>query len=98
MTTRVDRRLAGAFPDAILARRFAMLWGLFHATSYSSSCFVLDRRRIRRERFIVCLQAIMRERTLNSSTTAKRSPPEAVRLWRMLDFKVLSRSAPPSKQ
>ena len=33
----------------------------------------------------------MRESTLNSRTTAKRSPPEAV--LRILDFKFLSRSA-----
>jgi hypothetical protein len=53
----------------------------------------------------------MREGNLNSRTTPQGSPPEAARhspscstgvlsdaLWRILDFKFPSRSAPPSKQ
>jgi hypothetical protein len=43
-----------------------------------------------RQVVIDCMVAIMREKNLNSRTTAKRSPPEAVRLRRILDFKFLS--------
>jgi hypothetical protein len=70
-----------------------------------------DRRWPRRQRFIDCLEAIMRERNSNSRMRHRSFARTAVLtngLWRtafggdrdavVLDFEFRSRSAPPSKQ
>jgi hypothetical protein len=48
-----------------------------------------------RQLAIDCLAASLRETNLNSRT-AEGPPPEAMRLRRILDFKFVSRLAPPS--
>jgi hypothetical protein len=51
-----------------------------------------------RQAFIDCLEAIMRESILNSRTTANAVAAGGGAQLRVLDFKFLSRTAPPSKQ
>jgi hypothetical protein len=48
-------------------------------TEFQASNAYEAARRQRRQRLIDCMEAIMRERNLNSRTTTKWSPPKAVR-------------------